>query len=79
MYELPFGPAVAHFSVATFGYNWYAKNLKQGMNPARFYEYALNSSLMIVLIGMLVRIWDLGSMILAFGIGATMNLCGIMM
>ena len=49
------------------------------MNPARFYEYALNSSLMIVLIGMLVRIWDLGSMILAFGIGATMNLCGIMM
>ena len=87
-YELPFGPAVAvflllsavaHFSLATFGYNWYAKNLKKGMNPARFYEYALSSSLMIVLIGMLVGIWDLGSMILAFGINAMMNLFGVMM
>jgi hypothetical protein len=34
---------------------------------------------MIVLIGMLVGIWDLGSMILAFGILAMMNLFGIMM
>jgi hypothetical protein len=44
--ELPFGPAVAvflllsavaHLSLATFGYKWYAKNRKQGMNPARFH------------------------------------------
>jgi len=34
---------------------------------------------MIVLIGMLVGIWDLGSMILMFGINAMMNLFGIMM
>jgi len=88
LYELRFGPAVAafllisavaHFSLATFGYRWYVKNLKKGMNPARFYEYALSSSLMIVLIGMLVGIWDLGAMILLFGINATMNLFGIMM
>ena len=46
--------AVAHFALATFGYKWYVRNLKKGMNPARFYEYALSSSLMIVLIGMLV-------------------------
>jgi hypothetical protein len=87
-YELPFGPAVAvflllsavaHFSLATFGYKWYVKNLKKGMNPARFYEYALSSSLMIVLIGMLVGIWDLGSIILMFAVNATMNLFGIMM
>ena len=60
-YELRFGPAVAlfllisavaHFCLATFGYKWYVKNLKLGMNPARFYEYALSSSLMIVLIVM---------------------------
>jgi hypothetical protein len=49
------------------------------MNPARFYEYALSSSLMIVLIGMLVGIWDLGSIILMFAVNATMNLFGIMM
>ncbi|KPL22007.1 MAG: hypothetical protein AMJ93_08210 [Anaerolineae bacterium SM23_84] len=87
-YELRFGPAVAiflllsavaHFSLSTFGYKWYVRNLKRGMNPARFYEYALSSSWMIVLIGMLVGIWDLGSLILLFGINAMMNLFGIMM
>jgi hypothetical protein len=88
LYELRFGPAVAaflllsaiaHFSLATFGYNWYVRSLKKGMNPVRFYEYALSSSLMIVLIGMLVGLWDLGALILIFGINATMNLFGIMM
>ena len=87
-YDLPFGPAVAvflllsaiaHFSLSTFGYKWYVRKLEQGMNPARFYEYALSSSLMIVLIGMLVGIWDLGSIILMFAVNATMNLFGIMM
>ena len=86
--ELPFGPAVAvflllsaaaHFSLATFGYKWYIRNLKMGMNPARFYEYALSSSLMIVLIAMLVGIWDAGALIVMFGINAMMNLFGIMM
>jgi hypothetical protein len=87
-YELRFGPAVAvfllisaiaHFALSTFGYRWYVRNLKRGMNPARFYEYALSSSLMIVLIGMLVGIWDLGTMIVMFGINAMMNFFGIMM
>jgi hypothetical protein len=87
-YELRFGPAVAaflllsaiaHFSLATFGFNWYVRSLKKGMNPVRFYEYALSSSLMIVLIGMLVGLWDLGALILIFGINAMMNLFGIMM
>ncbi len=87
-YALRFGPAVAafllisaiaHLSLATFGYKWYVKNLKKGMNPARFWEYALSSSLMIVLIGMLVGIWDLGTMIVMFGINAMMNLFGHIM
>ena len=88
LYELRFGPAVgafllisaiAHFYLATFGKNKYLKNLKKGQNPIRFYEYALSSSLMIVLIGMLSGIWDLGAIILIFGINAMMNLFGIMM
>lgn len=88
LYNLPFGPAVAafllisavaHFSLATFGYKWYVRNLRKGMNPGRFYEYALSSSLMIVLIGMLVGVWDLGAIILIFAVNATMNLFGIMM
>ncbi len=88
LYNLRFGPAVAvflllsavaHLCLSSFGYQWYVKNLKKGMNPARFYEYALSSSLMIVLIGMLVGVYDLGSLILMFGINATMNFFGIMM
>lgn len=87
-YEVPFGiavalflliSAVAHFYLATIGYKRYVWNLQKGMNPVRFYEYALSSSLMIVLIGMLVGIWDLGSIILMFFLNATMNLFGIMM
>jgi sulfite exporter TauE/SafE len=88
LYNLPFGPAVAcfllisavaHFYLATIGYRRYVENLKKGMNPVRFYEYALSSSLMIVLIGMLIGIWDLGALILIFTLNATMNLFGIMM
>ena len=88
LYELPFGPAVAafllisavaHFYLATIGYERYVRNLKKGMNPVRFYEYALSSSLMIVLIGMLVGLWDLGAILLIFTLNATMNLFGIMM
>ncbi|MCU0485048.1 MAG: heliorhodopsin HeR [Anaerolineales bacterium] len=88
LYELRFGPAVAafllisavaHFYLATIGYTRYVANLKKGMNPIRFYEYALSSSLMIVLIGMLIGLWDLGAIILIFAVNATMNLFGIMM
>jgi len=87
-YNLRFGPAVAvflllsalaHFALSTFGYKWYVAKLKSGMNPARFYEYALSSSLMIVLIGMLVGVSDLGALILMFGVNAMMNLFGIVM
>jgi hypothetical protein len=88
LYELRFGPAVAmfllisavaHFYLATVGYPRYVANLKKGMNPIRFYEYALSSSLMIVLIGMLVGLWDLGAILLIFGLNAMMNLFGVMM
>ncbi|MBN1314851.1 MAG: heliorhodopsin HeR [Anaerolineales bacterium] len=87
-YELRFGPAVAafllisaiaHFYLSTIGYKRYVDNLKRGMNPTRFYEYAFSSSLMIVLIGMLTGLWDLGALILIFGLNGMMNLFGIMM
>lgn len=88
LYDLPFGPAVAvflfisavaHFYLATIGYKRYVANLEKGMNPVRFYEYALSSSVMIVLIAMLVGISDIGTLIAIFGVNAMMNLFGIMM
>ncbi len=87
-FDVPFGPAVAlfllisavaHFLIGTVGYNWYVKNLKRNINPARWYEYALSSSLMIVLIGMLVGVYDVSTLILLFGMNAMMNLFGLMM
>jgi hypothetical protein len=87
-FALPFGPAVgaflvisaiAHFSLTTFGYKWYVANLKKGMNPARFWEYALSSSVMIVLIALLSGVSDLGALIALFGINACMNLFGLIM
>lgn len=71
--------AVAHFILATFGYRWYVAQLERQMNPGRFYEYALSSSLMMILIAMLNGMWDIGSLILIFGLNASMNLFGIMM
>ena len=88
LYELRFGPAVAafllisavaHGYLATIGFARYREHLSRGMNPVRFYEYALSSSLMIVLIGMLTGVWDLGAILLIFTLNATMNLFGIMM
>ncbi len=86
--EFRFGPAVgvfllisavAHFYLSSIGYKRYVENLKKGLNPVRFYEYAFSSSLMIVLIAMLVGIYDVISLIGLFGLNATMNLFGIMM
>ena len=72
--------AIAHFSVASpKGYPWYVRNLKEGINPARWYEYAFSSSIMIVIIAMLCGIFELGSLILLFALNATMNLFGMMM
>lgn len=88
LFEVPFGiavaiflllSAVAHFALGTFAYKWYSENLRKGMNPARFYEYALSSSLMVVLIGMLNGVWDFYALILMFGVNAMMNLFGIVM
>jgi len=72
--------AAAHFSLASpMGYPWYVRNLKKGMNPARWYEYVFSSSIMIVVIAMLCGIYELGSLILIFALNATMILFGYMM
>jgi hypothetical protein len=74
-----FASAIAHFSLSTFGYKWYVDNLKKGANYARWLEYSVSSSIMIVLIALLVGINELSSLILIFSLNATMNLFGWMM
>lgn len=71
--------AIAHFSVTTFGFKWYARNLARGINYARWYEYAFSSSVMIVAIAMFVGMTDIVSLMLLFTVNGLMNLFGLMM
>ncbi len=58
---------------------WYVENLKKHVNYARWYDYALSSSIMIVAIAMLSGVSDIAALIPLFAINATMNLFGLMM
>ncbi|NHN42963.1 hypothetical protein G9C85_15185 [Halorubellus sp. JP-L1] len=71
--------AIAHALIATVLYDRYVAYLEHGMNPYRWYEYAVSASVMIVLIAMLAGVWDLGTLIALFGLVAVMNLCGLVM
>ncbi len=72
--------AIAHFSLASpRGYPWYVKNLKKHINYARWYEYALSSSVMIIVVAMLTGIYDIGTLIPLFALNACMNLFGLLM
>jgi len=87
--NLPFGSmvalflllsAIAHFTVSAPGvFNWYTRNLGKGINYARWYEYSLSASVMIVLIGMLCGVYDSAALLMAFALTAVMNLCGLIM
>jgi hypothetical protein len=69
--------AVAHFAIASPGvYPWYTRNLAQQRNYARWIEYSLSSSVMIVLIAMLTGISDIAALIALFGVNASMILFG---
>lgn len=72
--------AIAHFTIASpWAFKWYARNLEKGINYARWYEYALSASLMVVIIGMLSGVYDIAGLIMLFALTATMNLFGLIM
>lgn len=74
-----FMSAIAHLIVATVYRKTYEKDLKRGVNKARWFEYAVSASTMMVAIGMLSGIYDLGSLIMIFSLVAIMNLMGLVM
>ena len=90
LFTLPFGilvasflfmSALAHFiiSVPTKVFNVYVADLKKGINKFRWFEYALSSSVMIVLTSVLFGVVDIASLILIFVVNASMNLFGLVM
>ena len=74
-----FVSALAHFFVSTIGFKMYKRDIGRGLNRARWYEYSLSASLMIVIISMLVGVYDLSSLILIFFLNAAMILFGMNM
>ena len=90
IFDLPFGILVAVFLLLSAGAhalisfpkklnNIYNEDLKLGINKFRWFEYALSSSIMIVLIAYLFGISDIASLILIFIVNASMNLFGLVM
>jgi hypothetical protein len=72
--------ALAHLiTVLPNVYPWYVKNLKSNINLIRWYEYALSSTVMILVIALLCGIRDAGILIPLLAINACMNLFGASM
>ena len=57
----------------------YSSNLGKGVNYARWMEYSISSSVMLVVIAMLIGIYDVASLILLFALNASMILFGWLM
>ena len=90
LFQLPFGilvgvflllSALAHALIAIPSKlnAVYNRDLATGINKFRWFEYALSSSLMIVLIATLFGIYDIGSLLLIFVVNASMNMFGLLM
>ncbi|CAB4938130.1 unannotated protein [freshwater metagenome] len=58
---------------------WYEANVARGMNPARWWEYSISASLMVVLIAMLSGMTELVALVALFGVNASMILFGLVM
>jgi hypothetical protein len=58
---------------------WYEANLQRGINYARWIEYSISASIMILLIGLLNGINNLYAMMAIFGVNAAMILFGLVM
>lgn len=71
--------AVAHFTIVTLYHRPYVRNLAKGINKARWIEYSLSASVMIVAISLLVGIYDIMSLVMLFALTAIMNLMGLVM
>lgn len=89
LYNFPFAMVVSLFLFVSALFHFlivmprtnkiYNQRIEKGINPFRWYEYALSSSLMISLIAMLFGVYDIGLLIVIFILNACMNLFGLLM
>ena len=90
VFVLPFGILVATFLLMSAAAHFiislpkktndiYNRDLAKNINQFRWYEYALSSSIMIVLISYLFGVYDIAILITIFLLNASMNLFGLLM
>jgi hypothetical protein len=89
LFSLPIGPTVAvflllaaidHLVVASPGVQrWYVRGLDRRSNYARWIEYSISASIMIVLISLFVGIRDLAALVAIFAVNTAMILFGLLM
>lgn len=89
LFSVPFGYAIAVFlGLAAVDHllvglppfrRWYERNLARGVNYARWIEYSLSASVMIVLIAMLTGITSAFALVPIFGVNVAMILFGALM
>jgi hypothetical protein len=71
--------AGAHLIIATIYNKKYNDDLSHGINKARWIEYAISASIMMVAIALLVGVYDAMSLVMIFFLTAFMNLMGLVM
>ncbi|CAN5400793.1 heliorhodopsin HeR [soil metagenome] len=71
--------AAAHLFIATVYNKRYNADLSTGINKARWVEYALSASVMMVAIAVLVGVYDFTNLLMIFVLIAVMNLLGLVM
>ena len=89
VFSLAIGPTVAVFLLlaaidhlvvaAPRVHAWYERNLERRVNYARWIEFSVSASIMIVLIGLFVGIRDLAAVIGLFAVNSAMILFGLLM
>jgi hypothetical protein len=87
LFEIPIGPvvgfflllaAVDHLLMAAPGISsWYERNLQRNINYARWWEYSISASVMIVLIALITGVSDIGALIAIFGVNTAMIFFGL--
>jgi len=70
--------AIAHLTLTVPAVErWYRAHLEEGRNYARWVEYSVSASLMIVLIAMITGISDVAALTALFGVNAAMIFFGL--
>jgi hypothetical protein len=72
--------AFAHLLISSPMYvRRYEQNIAKGINPARWWEYAVSSSLMLVVLLMFGGLIELSTVVFVFTLNFIMNLMGLVM